>query len=159
MAGRASVSSGSDVVLRDVTHADLPIFFHHQSDPVANEMASFAARDRASFLAHWTKILADETVITRTVVVDGRVAGNVVSFERSGVREVGYWIGRRYWGRGIATAALSAFVAQQTARPLHAHAAKDNLASLRVLEKCGFTSAGQVVVTSDEHGEGVESSS
>ena len=45
-------------------------------------------------MAHWTKILADETVIKKTVLFDGRVAGNVVSFEQECEREVGYWIGR-----------------------------------------------------------------
>jgi RimJ/RimL family protein N-acetyltransferase len=49
-----------------------------------------------------------------------------------------YWIGRSYWGRGIATAALSAFLAVERSRPLNAHVASDNVASRRVLEKCGF---------------------
>lgn len=155
MAGRASGSAETSVLLRRVTHADLPIFFEHQRDPVANEMAAFSVRDRVSFMAHWTKILSDDTVMTRTVEVDGEVAGNVVSFERSGQHEVGYWIGRSYWGRGIATQALSAFLAEVTLRPLHAHVAKANVASLRVLEKCGFTTSGEVT-TSDEHADDVE---
>ncbi len=44
-------------------------------------------------MAHWAKILADESVTKKTVLFDGRVAGNVVSFENSGEREVGYWMG------------------------------------------------------------------
>ena len=35
-----------EVLLRDVEEDDLTIFFEHQRDPVANEMAAFAARDR-----------------------------------------------------------------------------------------------------------------
>ena len=37
------------VRLRDVTEDDLPIFFDHQRDPVANRMAAFPARERDAF--------------------------------------------------------------------------------------------------------------
>ncbi len=57
---------------------------------------------------------------------------------------MGYWLGREYWGKGIATRALSLFLDQVTARPLYAYVAKHNLASIRVLQKCGFT------ITSEE---------
>lgn len=112
-------------------------------DPVANQMAAFPARDRNAFTAHWTKILGDETVIIKTIVFDGHVAGNVVSWEQSGERLVGFWIGREYWGKGVATKALSGFLGHVKARPLHAYVAKRNIASLRVLEKCGFTVSGE----------------
>src|SRR5437870_6632376 len=45
---------------------------------------------------------------------------------------------RSYWGKGIATDALKAFLAIDRSRPLHARLASDNVASRRVLEKCGF---------------------
>ena len=54
------------------------------------------------------------------------------------VREGGYWIDREYWGKGIATKALSRFLCQVTERPLCALVARHNTASIRVLEKCGF---------------------
>ena len=72
------------------------------------------------------------------VEADGVVVGNVVSWEHEGEREVGYRIGREHWGRGVATAALAAFVAEVTERPLFAHVANTNAGSIRVLEKCGF---------------------
>jgi RimJ/RimL family protein N-acetyltransferase len=133
------------VVLRDVTEADLPIFFEQQLDPEANRMAAFTAKDpanRDAFMAHWARILRDDTISARTVLFEGQVAGHVASFERSGQPEVTYWLGREYWGRGLATRALSEFLGQIKARPLYARAARDNVASLRVLEKCGFTIAG-----------------
>jgi RimJ/RimL family protein N-acetyltransferase len=144
------------VLLRDVKEADLPIFFEHQMDPVANEMAAFTPRERDAFTAHWTKILADETVTIKTILFDGHVAGNVVSFERLGEREVGYWIGREYWGKGIATQALSAFLTHAKERPLYARVAKHNVGSLRVLEKCGFAIWGEDDGTSDPRLEPVE---
>ncbi|MBP8242640.1 MAG: GNAT family N-acetyltransferase, partial [Thermoflexales bacterium] len=61
----------------------------------------------------------------------------------SGQREVGYWLGREFWGKGIATRALEAFLAIDTTRPLHAFVVHHNLGSIRVLEKCGFVRAAQ----------------
>ena len=117
-----------------------PILFEYQLDP-ATDMAAFPARERDEFMAHWTKIVADETVITIAVIVDGQVAGNVVSFDRLGEREVGYWIGRDHWGKGVATRALMTFLDHDRTRPLFARVATSNVASIRVLEKCGFTVA------------------
>jgi RimJ/RimL family protein N-acetyltransferase len=134
------------VTLREVADDDLPILFEHQRDPAANHMAAFTSKDpsnRDAFNAHWTRIRADHTVIMKTVLLDGRVVGVVGSYEESGRREVTFWIGRDHWGRGIVTIALSAFLQLEKARPLYARAARDNVASIRVLEKCGFTIAGQ----------------
>ncbi len=144
------------VVLRDVQDSDLPILFEHQRDPDSVRMAAFPARELEPFLAHWKKIRADESAITRVILFDGQVAGNVLSFEQSGRRMVGYWLGREYWGKGIATRALSQFLAQIETRPLYAHVAKHNRASLRVLEKCGFKLFGEEMVGADETGKPVE---
>ena len=133
------------VRLRDVLEADLPILFEHQQDPEASRMAAFPSRDREAFQAHWrTKILGDATVAKKTILFDGRVAGNIVSFEREGKKLVGYWIGREFWGQGVATSALAQFLETEPGRPLYANVAKHNVGSIRVLEKCGFRiSAGE----------------
>ena len=133
----------TDVRLRDVIEDDLPIFYEHQLDPDATRMAAFPARDREAFMAHWARILADSTVSKQAILFDGQVAGNIVSWEQSGEREVGYWLGKPYWGQGVATRALSAFLGQVRVRPLYAHVAKHNLASCRALEKCGFRYRGE----------------
>ena len=131
-------SPTSDVRLRDVTEDDLPILFEHQLDADAVRMAAFPARDEGAFMTHWRSIMGDATVAAKTVVVNGDVAGNVVSFDRSGQRLLGYWIGKEYWGKGVATRAVAAFLECFDARPLYAHVAEDNIGSVRVLEKCGF---------------------
>jgi RimJ/RimL family protein N-acetyltransferase len=143
MTSNTSHPPADDVRLRDVTESDLPIFFRHQLDPIATEMAAFPSRDEAAFMAHWAKILADTHGLKQTILVEGQVAGNIVSFEQSGEREVGYWIDREYWGRGVATKALAAFLSYERTRPLHAYVAKGNVGSLRVLQKCGFTLYGE----------------
>jgi Acetyltransferase (GNAT) domain len=86
-------------------------------------------------------------VVTCTVLADGVTAGNVVSFDQCGEREVGYWLGREYWGLGVATRALAAFLRIETQRPLTAHVARHNTASRRVLEKWGFTVRGEAVAS------------
>lgn len=124
--------------LRNVTDEDLPIFFEHQRDPEALRMAAFPSRERDAFMTHWrTNVLRPEN-LSRTIVMDGVVVGNIGSWEQDAMRLVGYWIGREHWGKGIATRALSEFLVLEPARPLHAWVASHNLASIRVLEKCGF---------------------
>ena len=124
--------------LRGVQDDDLEVFFVHQLDPAAVTMAAFPARDRDQFMAHWTKVRADDTNITRTIVADGVVAGNIGSWQQDEVRLVGYWLGREHWGRGVATRALTLFAGEVSTRPLHARVAVHNVGSIRVLEKCGF---------------------
>ena len=130
------------IELRDVTEADLPVFYQHQRDERGYAMAGFKPRDWDAFIEHWTKIMADHSGVERSVLVDGRLAGYLVCFEHDGNREVGYWIGREFWGRGVATAALALFLAEIPDRPLFAGVAAHNVASIRVLEKCGFVRTG-----------------
>jgi RimJ/RimL family protein N-acetyltransferase len=156
VAGDAPRQLPGDVELRDVTDDDLPIVYEHQLDPEATRMAAFPARGREAYLAHWAKILADETVGKKTILFDGQVAGYIVSFEQDGDRNVGYWIGRAYWGKGIATRALAAFLDHETARPLYARVAKQNVGSIRVLEKCGFVVCREEKGFPGPDGEGVD---
>ena len=130
------------IQLRNVEANDLPLFFEHQRDPIAVAMVAFRSRDRAAFDQHWAKLLADDSLLKKTVIVDGEVAGNIGSWTAEGKREVGYWIDRAFWGRGVATEALSAFLCLEQTRPLYAGVAKHNVASIRVLQKCGFTLLG-----------------
>jgi len=150
----------SDLILRDVVEDDLSIFFEQQLDADANYMAAFTAKDptnREAFTAHWNRILADSTVTIKTIVFDGQVVGSVLSYEESGKPEVSYWIGKEYWGKGLATRALSDFLAHgNKTRPIYARAAKDNIGSLRVLEKCGFTIIGEGKGFANARGEEIE---
>jgi RimJ/RimL family protein N-acetyltransferase len=86
-----------------------------------------------------TNILGNPAALNQTILVGGQVAGNIGSWPQDGVRLVSYWIGKEHWGKGVATRALAAFLHLVTERPLHAHVAKHNVGSIRVLEKCGFS--------------------
>ena len=124
--------------LRPVTDDDVVLFFEHQKDREASAMAAFPSRSLEAHLAHWTKIRADESKVTRTIVTEEGVAGNIVSWSQEGHREVGYWIDKRFWGRGIATEALRTFLEVELHRPLFAFVAVHNLGSIKVLERSGF---------------------
>ena len=126
------------VGLRKVEDRDLDVFFDHQADPQAVEMAAFPARDREQFAAHWAKIRADRANVLRTIVADGQVAGNIVSWQQDGQQLLGYWVGREWWGRGVATQALALLVDEVSVRPLYAHVVAHKVGSIRVLEKGGF---------------------
>lgn len=123
---------------------DLPVFFRNQRDLEANRAAGSEPRDREAFDAHWAKLMADPTNTILTVTVGDEVAGYVLSFERD-AREIAYWLGREHWGHGVATAAVSKFLERVEERPLHGVVAEHNLASLRVLEKCGFVRSDEIV--------------
>src|SRR5574342_624731 len=132
----------ADLRLRDVTESDLPIFFEQQLDPEATAMAAFPSRDHEAFMKHWAAIMADHTNILKTILYDDEVAGNIVSWGYPSEREVGYWLGRKFWGKGIATAALAEFLKIEKTRPLMAHVVRHNVASQHVLVKCGFKVVG-----------------
>jgi RimJ/RimL family protein N-acetyltransferase len=136
----------SRVALRDVREADLAVF-EHQLDADARRMAAFSAEDpadRDAFDAKWARILADDGIPIKTIVFEGQVAGHVLYWTDAelGKPEVSYWIGKEFWGRGIATRALALFLEHVDDRPIYGRAASDNLGSLRVLEKCGFAIVG-----------------
>ncbi len=57
--------------------------------------------------------------------------------------EVGYTLSRRFWGKGLASEALSAILEFGTRkigfRSFYAQLFEENIRSVRVLEKCGFS--------------------
>ena len=137
----------SRVILRDIIESDLPIFFELQREPEGNALAAFPARDRDAFMKHWhERVLGDQSGKKKAIVEDGHVVGNIVSWDQDGHREIGYWLGKAFWGRGIASAAVAAYVKDiDTTRPMHAYVAKENHGSIRALEKSGFARVGEAV--------------
>lgn len=135
----------AEVVLRAVIPSDLDHFFAHQQDQAACHQAAFTApdpSDRGAFDSHWGTLLGNERILVRTILVDHEVVGHIARFWSGDDAEITYWIGRGFWGRGIATAALRFFLEVDSTRPLFARVAHDNLPSVRVLEKCGFKQVG-----------------
>ena len=132
-----------ELALRAVRDDDISAFFDHQRDERATAMAGFPAQDREQHRAHWDRIRGDGSVVTRTITEGDVVVGNIVSWREDGGREIGYWIDPQHWGRGIASRALQLLLEELGERPLTAHVAAHNVASIRVLEKAGFRRVGQ----------------
>jgi len=133
------------VMLRDLTESDLPILFEYQNDPGASHMAAFLPRDpsdRDAFMTHWKRLLLDPTNTVKIILWNAQVAGSIGSYLWDGKPQVTYWLGKAFWGKGVATLALTEFLRIFDTRPLYASTAHDNAASIRVLEKCGFAICG-----------------
>ncbi|CCH31593.1 GNAT family N-acetyltransferase [Actinosynnema sp. NPDC047251] len=138
-----------EVALRSVEDSDLDALFDQLRDPESVRMAAFTAKDpddREAFDAHLAKVRTSADVVLRAVTRDGHLVGTISGFVVEGDTEITYWIDRAVWGQGIAGRALALFLDEvEVRRPLHARAASDNLGSLRVLEKAGFTVIGTEV--------------
>lgn len=87
------------------------------------------------------------------IEVDGEAAGAIGLELRadvySGTAEIGYWLGRAFWGRGIGTEAVKAVTGygftELGLRRIYAEVFGWNAASARVLEKVGYLLEGRAV--------------
>ena len=133
------------ITIREVESSDLETFYEHQLDAEAIRMAAFVCedpKDKVAFDAHWNKILNSSQITQRTIVAEGQVAGHIACYPHGENMEVTYWLGREFWGRGLATQALNRMLHLVVDRPIFARAATDNIGSIRVLQKCGFKIIG-----------------
>jgi RimJ/RimL family protein N-acetyltransferase len=134
------------ITIRNVEASDISIFFEQQLDLEANRMAAFVRKDphdRAAFDAHWKRIMDSPGIVNKTILVGEEVAGHISCYPQAGELQVTYWLGKKHCGKGVATQALKKLLQEITHRPLFARAAKDNLGSIRVLQKCGFRIIGE----------------
>jgi RimJ/RimL family protein N-acetyltransferase len=153
------MSRFESITFREVESSDLETFFKHQLDPEAIRMAAFVCkdpRDKAAFDAHWEKILSSSQITRRTIVAGGQVAGHISCYPHGENLEVTYWLGREFWGGGLATHALNRMLQLVVDRPIFARAATDNIGSIRVLQKCGFKIIGKNNDFSNGRGEDTE---
>ena len=135
----------TDVRLRPIEDSDLDNLFELMRDPESVRMAAFTAKDpddRAAFDLHMAKIRASPECTVHAVIADGQLVGSIGNFIMDGHTEVTYWIDRSHWGRGIAGQALARLLDTIPVRPLFARAASDNVRSIKVLERVGFTIIG-----------------
>lgn len=147
------------ITVREVESSDLETFYENQLDLEAIRMAAFVGKDpkdKVAFDAHWDKILHSPQNITRTIVAERQVAGHIACYPDGEKLEVTYWLGREFWGRGLATQALKRMLHLVVDRPIFARAATDNVGSIRVLQKCGFEIIGKNKDFADGRGEDTE---
>lgn len=134
-----------EVILRNSIESDIEIFFENQLDEEANYMAAFTPKDptdKEAYVSKWTRLIKDPTINMKTILADREIAGTVLKFELDGKAEITYALGKQFWGKGIATKALQAFLPLEDKRPIFGVTAFDNYGSIKVLEKCGFERIG-----------------
>ncbi len=133
------------IILRNTETNDLEYLFIFHQDTAANYLAAFTSKDpndKEAFFQKWNKLLTDKTVNIKTILVDNEIVGSIAKYEMEGESEITYWIGKSFWGRGIATNALQQFLQIEEKRPIYGRVAFDNFGSQKVLEKCGFKKIG-----------------
>ena len=81
------------------------------------------------------------------IEIDGEIVGGIGIFKISGHKaEIGYWLSRQHWGKGIMTGAVKELTKygfdQLRLRRLYACVFPHNKASMRVLKKAGYKFEG-----------------
>ena len=142
----------TSIQLRPVLADDAALFFEHHLEVRPLPAGASLADRKAVFCDRWMQMLADETVLARTIVSKGDVAGYVVCSRQHEQPTISSWLGRKFWGHGIATQALQDFIDLVEERPVYARVAYDNLAALQVLRKTGFAIIGHDSFFSEAHG-------
>ena len=106
--------------------------------------------DHARTFVGW--VTKQEAPTVWAIEVDGEAAGGIgielhTDVERVSA-EIGYWLGKAVWGRGVATEALIAVTTEVFKRfdltRLYAVPFADHVASVRVLEKAGYVREGHL---------------
>lgn len=147
------------LTLRQPTPADLPAMVALANNPKMPQTTAtlpfpFTEADGQDFLAK----AADDPMMRAYAIAgadDGFIGVLLFKFEEGQRPEIGYWLGEPYWGQGFAAEALRGLVAaarglagfeRLTARVLQA-----NPASVRVLEKAGFSIEERTVSVVERH--------
>jgi RimJ/RimL family protein N-acetyltransferase len=116
-------------------------------------------QDRARF-EEWTALAGElndaAEVAVAAVLCDGRAVGVVAVNWLRGARNLGYWLGEPWWGRGLMSEAVEAtlawFFAHHDDLFILSGAVEGNAASLRILEKLGFVVVAETMTASQAHG-------
>ncbi|WP_299549034.1 GNAT family N-acetyltransferase [Seonamhaeicola sp.] len=134
-----------NIDLRKTSISDLQTLFEFRLDKDANYLAAFTSEnptDKKAYIEKWTRLLSEEKVHVKTILLDSEIVGSIAKFEMNGNAEITYWIGKEFWGKGIASSALKKFLEVEKVRPIYGRVAFDNVGSIKVLENCGFSKIG-----------------
>lgn len=145
------------LVLRGWDDADAPALFTLASDPAIGAAAGWPPHrsedESLDVIREVLRAWGSYAVVLRAPEPDAPVGALVGAIglkdmrvsevvERPDEFEVGYWIGRPFWGRGFATEALRALMVHARrnlrARRIWGAHCPENDRSRRVMEKCGL---------------------
>ncbi len=140
----------SKCIVRSLEAADARFLVKHANNPAvwANLLDIFPHPYTRDDAEKWLSKVTEQIPPTDFAIAAKDELIGVIGFQRlSGKQihsaEIGYWIGQDYWGRGIATEAVRAItkyvlLRHADVRRIYARVFAWNIASMRVLEKCGY---------------------
>ena len=134
-----------NINLRKTNSDHLYTLFEFQTDQEANYLAAFTSEnpsDKKAYIEKWTKLLSNEKVNANTILLNDEIVGSITKYEMNENAEITYWIEKKFWGKGIASNALEKFLKIEKKRPIYGRVAFDNIGSVKVLEKNGFSKIG-----------------
>ncbi len=132
------------ICLRPITEADLQTLaqFLCDEDAIFMAGAGSGSTDVSTHIQHFKKLMEDESISMAVIISGASVVGYIAAFMRGDEREITYWIGREYWGQGIASKAVKLFLPslqeKYVGEQIFARVVKGNKASEHVLLKAGF---------------------
>ena len=137
-------------ILRPWQHEDADALVKHADNPgiARNLRDGFPSPYTLADARAWLRSVArDPSGAVLAIEVEGEAAGGIGLFPQKDVYrmngEIGYWLSETHWGKGIMTGAVGAMVDFAFTRTellrLFAGVFSNNLPSMRVLEKNGFT--------------------
>lgn len=134
--------AGLKVTLRPWREEDAPRLAELLNDPqvLANLAATMPYPYTVEHAADFISRALQPGMMQYAVCVGGEVVGNIGAVDRGPEIELGYYIGRAHWNRGIATRALALVLEKlrPLGKPVSAHVFAFNPASAKVLRNNGF---------------------
>jgi RimJ/RimL family protein N-acetyltransferase len=135
------------IELRDFSNEDEELLVSYLNEEcVTKYLSARLPQPYTKEAAAWWVSTGSKMCIVKAITNNGVLVGSISAmpgeFERQKSAEVGYWIAKPYWGKGIASEALAEFSKTLFLNTdivrLYAPVFEGNAASARVLEKCGF---------------------
>lgn len=143
------------ILLRPINEADLPEVFRGFSTPQVTLYygLSYATLEACrEQMAWYEQIIKEKTGRWLAIesVPDGRFMGAIGYHDYAdSSAELGYWLLPEYWGQGLMQEAAEAFLRQTFSNTgihrLYAEVEVPNLASHRLVERCGFIRQGPAI--------------
>lgn len=136
------------IELRDFEDADIPLLVTYLNNPrmtryLSDKIPQPYTEEHAQWWVTEGSRLGHVRAILHEGVFVGCIGVTAEGFERSRTAELGYWLAEPFWGRGLVAQAVRAMVdfmlSETDIVRIHAVVYNPNKASMRVLEKSGFS--------------------
>ena len=133
--------------LRYWTYDDLESVFHNANSP---DIIRFMSDEFPNSIEKWKTFIDytvnDKTVLYLAIEIGGNAVGGIGITPQKGIKrknaELGYWLGKDYWGQGVMTKAINEIIKLSFEKfeinRIYATPFETNVASHKVLEKAGF---------------------